>query len=106
MPWQTITKSPRNRGVEPNLADYDRYRTDFRWESARRELDGLPGGGLNIAHEAVDRHAAGALCDRVAIRWLGKDGATEDFTYGRLRCLTNRFANALRSLGVRRGDRV
>ena len=40
--------------------------------SARR-LDGLPGGrGLNIAHEAVDRHAAGPRADHVALRWLGK----------------------------------
>ncbi len=70
-------------------------------------LDGLPGGrGLNIAHEAVDRHAAGPLRDRVAIRWLGKDGAEQDITYAQLRELTNRFANVLRSLGVEQGDRV
>ena len=41
----------------------------------RRQLDGLPGGrGLNIAHEAVDRHATGPLADRVAFRWLRRDG--------------------------------
>jgi acetyl-CoA synthetase len=70
-------------------------------------LDGLRGGrGLNIAHEAVDRHAAGALGDHVAIRWISRNGVSQDFTYGRLRELTNRFANVLRQLGVVQGDRV
>jgi len=48
----------------------------------RGELAGLPGGrGLNIAHEAVDRHANGPRRDHLALRWLGKDGAVRDFTY-------------------------
>ncbi len=79
----------------------------FSWKAARRELDGLPGGrGLNIAHEAVDRHAAGPLADRIAVRFIGADGARRDFSYSRLRALTNRFANALRMLGAGEGDRV
>jgi acetyl-CoA synthetase len=93
--------------VPPNLAGYDAERARFSWEQARRDLDGLPGGrGLNIAHEAVDRHAAGPLRDRAAIRWRGKDGAAQDFTFAGLRGLTNRFANVLQSLGVGKGDRV
>ncbi len=92
--------------VRPNLVDYDSARASFSWDDARRELDGLPGGGLNIAHEAIDRHAHGPSCDRLAIRWIGKDGSVADFTYGRLSALTNRFANALQGLGVGKGDRV
>jgi acetyl-CoA synthetase len=77
------------------------------WESARRALDGLPGGrGLNIAHEAVDRHAMGPRASNVAIRWLGRTGERQDVTYDELRRLTNRFANVLRRLGVRKGDVV
>jgi acetyl-CoA synthetase len=77
------------------------------WDAARRELDGLPGGrGLNIAHEAVDRHAAGPGADRVAFRWLRRDGTVVDATYEDLRRQTNRFANALGELGVDPGDRV
>ena len=70
------------------------------------ELDGLPGGGLNIAHEAIERHAHGPWRERLAIRWIGKDGTVADFSYGRLSELTNRFANALQALGVGKGDRV
>ncbi len=94
-------------GVAPNLRDYDAACTAFSWDGARRALDGLPGGrGLNIAHEAVDRHAAGARRDRVALRWLGKRGESEDLTYGDLRALSSRFASALAGLGVAKGDRV
>lgn len=107
MPWETIKKSSRDWKVQPNLRSYDRFRTDFRWQDARSELDGLPeSGGLNIAHEAVDRHAAGSRRDHLAIRWLGKEGAIEEFTFCGLAELTNRFANVLRSLGISPGDRV
>jgi acetyl-CoA synthetase len=105
--WKTIYKIPKSERVPPNLGDYDQARIAFSWEDARRELDGLPDGkGLNIAHEAVDRHAAGPRKDHLAIRWLGKNGQIQDFTYGRLRDLTNRFANVLRRLGISKGDRV
>lgn len=102
-----ITKSSRTGTVLPNLRDYDQARASFSWESARREFDGLPNGrGLNIAHEAVDRHAAGPRREHVAIRWIGKAGATRDFTYGQLRDESNRFANVLNGLAVAPGDRV
>jgi len=93
--------------VPPNLEDYERARATFSWAYARRELEGLPGGrGLNIAHEAVDRHASGPRRDHLALRWLGRDGSVRDLRYADLSALTNRFANVLASLGVRPGDRV
>lgn len=106
MSWETIVKAPREAKVAPNLANYEQACATFSWDAARGQLDGLPGGkGLNIAHEAVDRYAAGPLRDRVAIRWLGVE-RTRDFTYGALRDETNRFANVLIRLGVQAGDRV
>ena len=107
MPWEKIKKTPREFRVLPNLVDYDNVRAQFSWDEARKALDGLPGGkGLNIAHEAVDRHAAGPRCDHLAIRWLGKHGEVRDFTYAELRRLSGQFANVLRSLGLARGERV
>jgi acetyl-CoA synthetase len=91
----------------PNLRDYSAACAGFSWDEARRALDGLPGGrGLNIAHEAVDRHAASARRDAVALRWIGRKDRRRDVTYGELAALTSRFANALTGLGVTPGDRV
>jgi acetyl-CoA synthetase len=107
MGWQTIVKSTPAERIPPNLRDYSQARAAYSWATARRELEGLPGGrGLNIAHEAVDRHAAGPRKDRLALRWLARGGRVEDFTYAQLQSLTSRFANVLRSLGVAPGDRV
>ncbi|HXJ16353.1 MAG TPA: acetate--CoA ligase [Candidatus Polarisedimenticolia bacterium] len=107
MAWQTIVKSKRDWAVPPNLPDYEQGRRAFSWDKARQELNGLPGGhGLNIAFEAVERHAKGPRCNHLAIRWLGKNGEVRDYTYGQLQALTNRFANVLRGLGVKEGDHV
>jgi acetyl-CoA synthetase len=101
------TKNSVRGIVQPNLSDYEKTYAEFSWEWVRRELDGLPGNnGLNIAYEAVDRHAKGPRRDQLAIRWLGKDGAVRDFTYGDLKVQTNRFANVLKSLGAEKGERV
>jgi acetyl-CoA synthetase len=75
--YQAIRKVPG--GVAHNLGDYDSARARFTWQGARPALDGLPNGaGLNIAHEAVDRHVARGRGERLAIRWLGKNGVTRD----------------------------
>ncbi len=94
-------------GPQPNLRDYQDVASGFRWEAVRRHLDGLPdGAGLNIAYEAVDRHAHGPARNRVALRWLGKTGRTREFTYARLAEDTARFANVLSGLGIEKGERV
>jgi len=91
----------------PNLSGDAREWRDFSWDDARRELTGLPNGrGLNIAHEAVDRHASGGNKDKLALRWLGRSGAVRDFTFDDLSKASARFANVLRGLGVERGERV
>ncbi len=98
--YPRIVKPRGAAGVPPNLRDYSQVRAAFTWEKARALLDGLPGGrGLNIAHEAVDRHAAGTHADRDAIRWIGRAGAQRNFTIRDLKAATNRFANALRGFG-------
>ena len=105
--YPAIRKNRKALKPQPNLADYEGERTSFSWDGARALLEGLPNGrGLNIAHEAVDRHAAGVNAGKIAIRWLGKAGESRDITYRELSEETNRFANALKSLGVQPGERV
>jgi acetyl-CoA synthetase len=105
--YPTIVKRKRELRLCPNLVDYDCTCHHFTWESAPRMFEGLPQGrGLNIAYEAVDRHAAGPLANHLALRWIGRSGTIWDFTYATLRQETNQFANVLRDLGVSRGDAV
>ncbi|MFF7701177.1 AMP-binding protein [Streptomyces lydicus] len=105
MTWETIRKDPAAAHTPPNLTDYDRARAEFTWSQTREALAGLPGGGLNMAYEAVDRHAA-TQGGKVALRCIGREGAVSSVTYAELRRLTARFAQVLRALGVGRGDRV
>jgi acetyl-CoA synthetase len=106
----TMTNSPQAGGprhAAPNLIDYDQERARFDWDVARDRLDGLPdGAGLNIAHEAVDRHVDAGQGETVAIRWLGKDGSRRDLTYADLGRSSSQWANALDSLGVAPGETV
>jgi acetyl-CoA synthetase len=106
MNWPPITKSQRDWRVLPNLQDYERCRNEFSWEAARRTLEGLSGGGLNIAHEAVERHTAAARGNHLALRFISKRGEIRDFSYAQLSAVTNRFANVLRRLGIGKGERV
>jgi len=64
MLWSPIVRLRCAGKVVPNLQDYQQARAAFSGDQARRELDGLPGEqGLNIAHEAADRHAEGPRGD-------------------------------------------
>jgi acetyl-CoA synthetase len=63
------------------------------------------GGRLNVSVNCLDRHLATAG-DRVAFDWEGEPGETRTITYRELHAEVCRFANALRALGVSKGDRV
>ena len=66
MEWEAIRKRPEDY-AGANLQDYDRTVAAFSWDAARALLDGLPGGGLNIAHEAVDRHVLAGRGGKLAL---------------------------------------
>ncbi|WP_432397247.1 acetate--CoA ligase [Pseudarthrobacter sp. L19] len=105
--WPAIGKDPGSFRVRPHLTDYVAARAAFSWDEARRQLSGLPGGrGLNIAYEAADRHVAAGLGGREALRFIRADGGAHALTYADLAERSNRFAAALRGLGVGRGERV
>ena len=86
----------------PNLVDYEGECRAFSWDAARAALQGLPGGGLNMGFEAVDRHAAGPLKDRTALRFVSRSAAPLDLSFGELARRTNRFAMCWASLASAR----
>ncbi|MCL0029322.1 AMP-binding protein, partial [Dehalococcoidia bacterium] len=85
--------------------DHDRA-ASFDWGLVYREMEWLPGGGFNMAYEAIDRHANGRLRDKTAMVWVGMDGEREEHSFGQMKEQSDRFAGVLQSLGIERGDRV
>ncbi|MFQ6019281.1 MAG: acetate--CoA ligase, partial [Dehalococcoidia bacterium] len=107
MEYQPIAKpAPEQMAMPPNLADYLRERQRFSWDGIRAGLAGLPDGGLNIAYECIDQHLSTPRRNKVAMLWESRDGASECHTFADMARQSNRFANALRSLGIQKGDRV
>ena len=90
--------------VTPNFNHADA--AEFGWDQVYGEMDWLPGGGLNQAHEAIDRHANGRLRDKVAMIWVGRAGERQEYTFGQMKTQSDRFAGVLQSLGIETGDRV
>jgi acetyl-CoA synthetase len=92
--------------VRPNLDDYAGLRSRFVYADVIKQLDGLPGGGLNIAYEAIDRHVKHGRGEHICWDWEGKDGRRERYTYADAMRMSNQFANVLEKLGIRKGERV
>lgn len=101
-----ITKDLESFPLRPNLVDYTQTREEFSWDSIASEFEGLPNGGLNIAHEAIDKHANGDRANKPALIWLGIEGERQVYTFGDMKRESAKFANVLQSLGIAKGERV
>ncbi|MFC7137129.1 AMP-binding protein [Halobaculum litoreum] len=94
------------------LVDYLGIEFYEPYDAVRDDTDGpqftdwYPGGEINLAHNVLDRHAAGDARDDVACVWEGEPGDTREVTFGDLRAQTDRVANYLESVGVETGDTV
>jgi acetyl-CoA synthetase len=63
-------------------------------------------GTINIAHNCVDKHAKGLSASQPAVIWEGEDGEVRSYSYKELYEEMNRLANALKKLGIKKGDAV
>jgi acetyl-CoA synthetase len=87
-----------------NLAWFEPWDTVMDWNAPW--VTWFKGGKLNAAHNCLDRHVEAGGGDKVAFFWEGEPGDTRVITYRELLDDVERFANGLKSLGVRKGDRV
>ncbi|MDZ4835430.1 MAG: acetate--CoA ligase [Candidatus Melainabacteria bacterium] len=92
--------------IDPNLKNYEDTYASFNWEDAKKELTYFAEGKLNAAYNAVDRHMNDGRRNKVALYAISNDNKLEKFTFQEIYEASNRMANALRELGVRKGDRV
>ena len=68
--------------IEHHLSNYEKVKSSFLWENVAKELSGLPEGkGLNIGHEAIDKHTLTNQKNSIALRFIRKDSNFKDFTY-------------------------
>src|SRR5438874_5791566 len=83
---------------------FDDFDTVCEWDLPFAKW--FTGGTLNVAYNCLDRHVEAGRGDRVAYHWEGEPGDTRTYTYAELQTEVCRFANVLKSLGVKKGDRV
>ncbi|MDR4507668.1 MAG: acetate--CoA ligase [Candidatus Brocadiaceae bacterium] len=98
---EIISKEPQVEG----LIDYERTYQDFSWEIIYKDL-GIIEDKVNIAYEAIDKHAGTWRKNKVALYWESAEGNCQKYTFLELKILSDKCANMLLSLGVKKGDRV
>ncbi|SDE69711.1 acetyl-CoA synthetase [Paenibacillus sp. UNCCL117] len=88
-----------------NMKSYEEERAGFSWEAIENTFSWSQTGKVNMAHEAIDRHANSDRKDKVAL-YYSDDRRDEQYTYHDMKLQSNRFGNVLRKLGVNKGDRI
>ncbi|SFD68578.1 acetyl-CoA synthetase [Lentibacillus persicus] len=99
----TDTIAPKKE--QANMADYDSARADFSWYEVEKAFSWHETGNVNMAYEAIDRHAETWRRNKVAL-YYSDDKRDETYTFQDMKFLTNKFGNVLRSIGAKKGDRV
>ncbi|TMK56464.1 MAG: acetate--CoA ligase [Actinobacteria bacterium] len=95
--WLAQAKELLDWDVEPSQSLDDSNPPFYKW---------FADGRLNASAQCLDRHVEAGNGDRVAFHWRGEEGEERDLTYADLHRDVQRFANALKDLGVEKGDVV
>lgn len=88
-----------------NLGSYEAAVDHFRWEDVEAQFSWAQTGKVNLAYEAIDRHVAAGKGDKIALHYSDST-RNESITYAEMKRQSDKFANVLRGLGVKKGDRV
>ncbi len=91
-------------GFAKELYWYKKWRKVLDWKAPHSKW--FLGGKINVSYNCVDRHIKTARKNKAAIIWEGEPGDSQVLTYWDLYREVNKFANVLKKLGVKKGDRV
>ncbi|MDR4497550.1 MAG: acetate--CoA ligase [Candidatus Scalindua sp.] len=97
-----IYKTP----VKEGLINYEKTFEGFDWEEVKNHFKSFSNHGVNIAHEAIDRHTSTDHKDKVALIWEDDDGVQKGYTFLSIKRQSDKCANVLKSIGIEKGDRV
>ncbi len=89
-----------------NLQNYDEMRATFKWEDTYKNFSWNETGKVNIAYEAIDRHAEDPNKKNKVALLYSAPGREESLTFSDISKQSNQFANILKKYGVNKGDRV
>lgn len=104
MDYPIIKKS--DAGKTPNMPNYEEAYSSFDWENAKKDVSYFEGGTLNAAYNALDKHSGTETENKTALIYIDAENNETKYSYGDLIKQTNKFANALQSIGVEKTDRV
>ncbi len=88
-----------------NLDSYEDARNGFNWAEIEKNFTWYETGKVNLAYEAIDRHAESAKKDKIAL-YYSDDKRDEKYTFEDIRLQSNRFGNVLNKLGIAKGERM
>ncbi|MEX2460044.1 MAG: acetate--CoA ligase [Paenibacillaceae bacterium] len=91
--------------LNPNMKNYVEARKNFSWEEVEKSFSWYETGKVNMAYEAIDRHASSSKKDKTAL-YYSDDRRDEAYTFGQMKNKSNQFGNVLRKLGIGKGERV
>jgi acetyl-CoA synthetase len=92
--------------VTCNLTNYEATYATFSWDEAKKEISYFAEGKVNAAYNAIDRHLHNGRRNKVALYSVDAKGELQKFTFQEMHDEVNRLGNALKSLGIKKGDRV
>ncbi|MCA0986380.1 acetate--CoA ligase [Alkalihalobacillus algicola] len=88
-----------------NLQDYEATYENFEWKEAEKAFSWNETGNVNMAYEAIDKHAESERKNKVAL-YFSDPKRDEKYTYSEMKSLSNKAGNVLRKINVEKGDRV
>ena len=104
--YKKAAKNPEKfwAGFAKELDWFEKWNKVSTWKAPHSKW--FLGGKLNVSYNCIDRHIATSRKNKAAIIWEAESGESQTITYWELYREVNRFANVLKSLGVKKGDRV
>ena len=89
-----------------NMKSYDNVYASFSWDDINSDFSWSKTNKVNIAHEAIDRHAENPETAEKSCLVYSYKQQSENISFREMRDLSNKFANVLRSLRINKGERV
>ncbi|HDD60118.1 MAG: acetate--CoA ligase [Thermoplasmata archaeon] len=90
-----------------NLHWFRKWDKVFEWDKEKGQIKWFVGGKLNVSYNCLDRHITTWRKNKAALIWVGNEpGEEKIYTYQQLYREVNRFANVLKKLGIKKGDRI